>query len=76
MVTKTITITEEAYTLLKQKKKTGKSFSDVIIEYFGEKRSILDLYGAWEGDESEWDKILAGMQGAWKVWSTSFPPSD
>ena len=76
MVTKTITITKEAYELLKQKKKTGESFSEVIIKYFGEKRSILDLYGSWEGEETEWDKILAGIQDAWKAWDTNLPSSD
>jgi hypothetical protein len=54
--------------VLKQKK-------DEIIEYSGGKRAILDLYGAWEGDENEWDKCLAGIQESWKVWSTGFPPS-
>nr|MDO8109950.1 antitoxin VapB family protein [Candidatus Sigynarchaeota archaeon] len=76
MVTKTITITEEAYLLLKQKKKSGESFSEVIIKHFGEKSSILDLYGTWEGEEAEWDQILAGIQDAWKGWHVTLPPED
>ena len=76
MVSKTITITKEAYDLLKQKKRTGESFSELIIKHFGEKRSILDLYGAWEGDENEWDEILAGIQNSWKSWGTILPSSD
>ncbi len=68
MPTKTITITENAYNLLKRKKRPQESFSELITRVFGEKSSILDLYGAWNGTEEEWDLILKGIKNAWQNW--------
>jgi predicted CopG family antitoxin len=76
MTTKTITITEKAYSLLKQKKRKNESFSDVIIKHFSEKQSILDLFGAWEGDDKEWESIYAGINSAWKSWNLGNQLSD
>lgn len=46
MATITITITDEAYKLLKAEKKEGESFSDVILRKFqrGNPAAILDYY--------------------------------
>tara|TARA_Y100000310_G_scaffold273426_1_gene288883 strand:+ start:355 stop:582 length:228 start_codon:yes stop_codon:yes gene_type:complete len=45
MVTKTLTITKEAYDMLKNKKEISESFSEVILRMSGKKK-ISDFYGA------------------------------
>ena len=47
MATKTITIMEDAYALLKQEKTKDESFSDVIRKVIPKKKSIWDFAGAW-----------------------------
>jgi len=48
MVTKTITIMEDAYRLLKARKKVNESFSDVIRrELKTSKRPLIDFAGKW-----------------------------
>jgi predicted CopG family antitoxin len=47
MATKTITIMEDAYELLKQEKVKNESFSDVIRKVIPKKKSIWDFVGAW-----------------------------
>ncbi|HMF33870.1 MAG TPA: antitoxin VapB family protein [Candidatus Lokiarchaeia archaeon] len=69
MVTKTITITETAYNLLKRKKRPDESFSDLITRFFGENVSIVEFYGAWEGDDEEWSEIWHTIQIGWKNWN-------
>lgn len=47
MATKTITIMEDAYELLKQEKTGNESFSEVIRKVIPKKKSIWDFVGAW-----------------------------
>jgi len=47
MATKTITIMEDAYELLKAEKTEKESFSDVIRKVIPKKKSIWDFAGAW-----------------------------
>ncbi len=47
MATKTISIIDDAYNLLKARKKDNESFSEVIRRIFGEKRNIMEFAGAW-----------------------------
>lgn len=48
MATKTITITEDAYDVLKSRKLPDESFSEVIKRVVGEKRDIMRHAGAWK----------------------------
>ena len=47
MVTKTLTITEDAYDILARQKKEGESFSSEIRRLLGRKTRISDLAGSW-----------------------------
>lgn len=70
MVTKTLTITEKAYELLKMHKLPGESFSQAIIRLLSKGGSIDALYGAWEGDDQEWAEIEERMRASWNNWGT------
>lgn len=48
MATKTITIMDDAYDLLKKAKLKDESFSDVIRREFSSKAKVSDFFGAWE----------------------------
>ena len=52
MATKTLTITEDAYTILKEKKTEHESFSDVILRFSG-KRSLESFFGALSGKTAD-----------------------
>lgn len=55
MVTKTLTITEEAYNLLASGKLDGESFSEEIKRTFStkKKKSLADLFGILSNKEAE-----------------------
>ena len=48
MVTKTITVMEDAYNLLLSRKNNNESFSEVIRKMVGKKGDIMRLAGAWK----------------------------
>jgi len=50
---KVISLSDEAYEKLKNKKTSNKSFSDVVLELVDKKKkySIMDLFGALKDDE-------------------------
>lgn len=48
MGTKTISIMDDAYDLLRSGKRPGESFSDVIRKNFARKRDIMEFAGAWK----------------------------
>jgi predicted CopG family antitoxin len=53
MMTKVISLSEEAYRRLKQKKAQGESFSDVVVRLTSDSggTSLLALKGGWAGDD-------------------------
>lgn len=66
MVTKNISIMEDAYKLLLQRKRQTESFSDVIRREFSKKGSILDGAGIWadltDEDFENMEKMRAKMK--------------
>lgn len=48
MVTKTISITKEAYDALKREKVDSESFSDVVLKLSERKGSIWECFGLWK----------------------------
>ena len=55
MATKTVTITEDAYTILKNKKMKDESFSEEITRLLSNKRkkSLMDFFGILSNEEGE-----------------------
>jgi len=52
-MTKVISLSNKAYLILKNSKKPGESFSDVVLRVVGEKKkkSLLEFSGKWVGDD-------------------------
>ena len=58
-MTKVISLSNEAYKTLKDSKKPGESFSDVVLRVLKpkKKKSLLEFSGKWVGDDA--DEVLA-----------------
>jgi predicted CopG family antitoxin len=58
-MTKDISLSEKAYETLKNMKKNGESFSDVVLRVAPEKhkKSILEFAGTWKGNDI--DKVFS-----------------
>ena len=65
MVTKTITVTEDAYESLKGLKHEGESFSDVLLRIGEKKCTVNSFFGLLTGDVKEARENL-------KKWRESF----
>ena len=52
-MTKVISLSNKAYQTLKDSKKPGESFSDVVLRITSkeQKKSILEFAGTWKGDD-------------------------
>ena len=61
-MTKVISLSNEAYQTLKDSKKLGESFSDVVLRVFKEKKkkSLLEFSGKWAGDDI--DQVFAQIK--------------
>jgi predicted CopG family antitoxin len=67
MVTKTLTITQEAYDMLKAAKKEDESFSEVIVRKFRPK--LAEFIGTITEEEAEAMKDrIAAMRKTWKIF--------
>lgn len=72
MVTKNIALTEEAYEVLKRHKRSGESFSKIVIAHFKKKHHLLDYAGFWEGiPQTTWEALKLGAEEARKGLSRS-----
>ena len=58
-MTKVISLSEKAYETLKGMKKSGESFSDVVLRVAGKekKRSLMEFAGCWKGNDI--DEVFA-----------------
>ena len=57
-MTKVISLSDEAYADLKNMKKSGESFSDVVLRMSKtEKRPLSDFFGKWPGTKEEISSI-------------------
>ncbi len=68
MGVKTITITEEAYNLLKSVKRKDESFSDVIKRLVENKGKIMDNFGKLEIK----DDVIKEIKKAWEKYTGEF----
>ena len=61
-MTKVISLSNLAYKTLKDSKKPGESFSDVVLRVVGEKKkkSLLEFSGKWAGDDI--DEVFAQIK--------------
>ena len=61
---KIIKVSEEAYERLNASRREGESYTDVILREIGPKENknkIMDLFGAWEGEEEEFQEIFGDI---------------
>lgn len=73
MVSKNISITEEAYNILARRKKFGESFSEVIIDNFKGRKNLLEFAGAWsEMPEKDFREIKKNIKEVRKRLNKSF----
>ncbi len=66
MVTKTISILEEAYEALVREKGREESFSDVILKLAGRRGRVSDSLGKWKMSDKEAEEIEKELGAAWK----------
>ena len=61
-MTKVISLSNEAYQTLKDSKKPGESFSDVVLRIVSQKKkkSLLEFSGKWVGDDI--DEVFAQIK--------------
>ncbi len=71
MGTKTITIMDEAYGVLKREKGAGESFTDVILRFGKKTGTLADCFGMWKMERGELEKIRKELRKGWKSFDKS-----
>jgi len=72
MVSKTITISLEAYEALLREKRPGESLSDAILRLVRRGGDIMELAGCWSDVDDEFvEEFLSGMGRAWSRWRSA-----
>lgn len=66
MAAKTIALDEEAYALLRERKRSSETFSDVVKRVARPRRPLTDFVGVWAGDTTdearEFDRARADLR--------------
>lgn len=62
MSTKTISITEDAYSMLLLEKRENESFSDVISRLVKRRSKLSDSFGKWEMTDEEVEEFKSELQ--------------
>jgi predicted CopG family antitoxin len=65
-MTKTVSLSDEAYEALARQKQEGESFSDVALRLSraSKRRSILDAAGAWKMTEADAERMIQDTYSA------------
>jgi predicted CopG family antitoxin len=67
MVTKTISITKEAYEALLREKTNKESFTDTILRITKKSGKIADCFGTWKMTDKEEAAIQAELSKGWRL---------
>lgn len=62
IMTKIISLSDDAYDVLKATKHEGESFSEVVRRITKGEKCILDFFGKWPGPKSELDRMKADVK--------------
>lgn len=66
MAAKTVALDDEAYALLRERKRSSETFSDVVKRVARPRRPLTDFIGAWAGDSkaeaTEFDRARADLR--------------
>lgn len=69
VVSKTITISLEAYEALVREKRPGESFSDVILRLVRRSGDMMELAGKWSDvDDRLAEELLRSLREVWRSW--------
>lgn len=68
MSTKTISITEDVYSMLLLEKRENESFSDVISRLVKRRSKLSDSFGKWEMTDKEIEEFKSELHHMWQEW--------
>ena len=66
MVTKTISIKQEAYDALLREKMDKESFTDTILRVTRKSGKLMDCFGAWKMTDEEEKSIQSEIAEGWR----------
>jgi predicted CopG family antitoxin len=67
MVTKTISIKQEAYEALLREKINKESFTDTILRVTRKSGKLMDCFGAWKMTDEEEKSIQSEIAEGWRI---------
>ena len=67
VMTKNISITEEAYNALLHEKKNSESFTQTILRITKKTGKLSDSFGAWNMTDQEEQAILGELSEGWRL---------
>lgn len=72
---KTISLSEEAYTRLASVKRSGESFTDVVLRLCSGigKKPLLDFAGTWSMSDDEEKEIFTIIRELWRKYEETVP---